>query len=74
LWSGVFAPIATPPAIVTLLQRKLTMAIGDPGVAVKLQALAVGPGVATPEEFKQQIESEITKYKDVIKSANLHFT
>ncbi|MGA8078177.1 MAG: tripartite tricarboxylate transporter substrate binding protein [Xanthobacteraceae bacterium] len=74
LWSGAFAPIATPPAIVTRLQKAFTKAIGDPGVAAKLKALAVGPGVATPEEFKHQIVSEIAKYKGLIKAANLHFT
>ncbi|MGC1777146.1 MAG: tripartite tricarboxylate transporter substrate binding protein [Xanthobacteraceae bacterium] len=74
LWSGAFAPIATPPAIVTRLQKAFTKAIQDPGVAAKLKALAVGPGVATPEEFKRQIENEIAKYKGLIKAANLHFT
>ena len=74
LWSGTFAPIATPPAIVSRLQSAFTKAIRDPRVAAKLKALAVGPGVATPEEFKLVIESEITKYKDVIAAANLHFT
>ncbi|MGA7789779.1 MAG: tripartite tricarboxylate transporter substrate binding protein [Xanthobacteraceae bacterium] len=74
LWSGTFAPIATPAAIVTRLQKALTKAIQDPGVAAKLKILAVGPGVATPGEFEHQIESEITKYKGVIKAADLHFT
>ena len=74
LWSGVFAPIATPPAIVTDLEKALAKAIHDPGVAAKLKVLAVGPGVATPEEFKHVIETEIIKYKDVIKTADLHFT
>jgi tripartite-type tricarboxylate transporter receptor subunit TctC len=74
LWSGIFAPIATPPAIVSRLQQALAKAIADPGTAAKLKALAVGPGVSSPDEFKRQIESEITKYKAVIKAANLHFT
>jgi tripartite-type tricarboxylate transporter receptor subunit TctC len=74
LWSGTFAPISTPPAIVSRLQTALTKAIQDPGIAAKLKALAVGPGVATPDEFKHVIESEITKYKNVIQAANLHFT
>jgi len=73
LWSGVFAPIATPPAIVARLQKALATAIHDAGVAAKLKALAVGPGVATPEEFEHLIESEIVKYKGVIKAAHLHF-
>ena len=74
LWSGTFAPIATPPAIVSRLQKAFSTAIADPGVAAKLKALAVGPGVATPAEFTHQIETEIAKYKGVIKAANLHFT
>jgi len=74
LWSGMFAPIATPPAIVAKLEKALSDAIHDPGVAAKLKALAVGPGVATPQEFKKVIETEIIKYKSVIKAADLHFT
>jgi tripartite-type tricarboxylate transporter receptor subunit TctC len=74
LWSGAFAPIATPQAIVARLQKAFSTAIQDSVVAARLKALAVGPGVATPEEFKHTIESEIIKYKDVIKAANLHFT
>jgi tripartite-type tricarboxylate transporter receptor subunit TctC len=74
LWSGVFVPIATSPTIVIKLEKALTKAIHDPDVAAKLKTLAVSPGVATSEEFKHVIESEITKYKDVIKAADLHFT
>jgi len=74
LWIGAFAPIATPPAIVAKLEKTVAEAIHDPGVVAKLKALAVGQGVATPEEFKHVIESEIAKYKDVIKAADLHFT
>jgi len=74
LWSGVFAPISTPSAIVAKLQMALAKTIRDPGVATKLKALAVNRGVVTPEEFKHVIESEIIKYKGVIKAADLHFT
>jgi len=74
LWSGVFAPIATPAAIVSKLDKTLSTAIHDPNVAAKLKALAVGPGVETPEEFKNLMETEIVKYKGVVKAANLHFS
>jgi len=73
LWSGVFAPIATPPAIAAKLEKALAEAIHDPDVSVKLKALAVGPGAATPEEFKHVIETDIAKFRGVIKAANLHF-
>jgi tripartite-type tricarboxylate transporter receptor subunit TctC len=73
LWSGVFAPAASPPAAVAKLQKALDEAIHDPGVADKLKALAVDPGGATPEEFKGIIASDIVKFRDVVKAANLKF-
>jgi tripartite-type tricarboxylate transporter receptor subunit TctC len=73
LWSGVFALTATPPAVVAKLEKALDETIRDPGVSDKLKALAVDPGGATPEQFKGIIASDIVKFGDVVKSANLHF-
>ncbi|MGO9701641.1 MAG: Bug family tripartite tricarboxylate transporter substrate binding protein [Xanthobacteraceae bacterium] len=73
LWSGLFAPAATPPAIVAKLEKELREAIADPGVSEKLRAMAVDPGGGTPADFKRMIETDIVKYKDVVKAANLHF-
>jgi tripartite-type tricarboxylate transporter receptor subunit TctC len=73
LWSGIFAPIATPPAVVAKLQKALGEAIADASVAQKLKAMAVNPGGATPKEFVGIIESDIVKFSAVIKAANLKF-
>ena len=73
LFSGVFAPAATPAAIVSRLETGLREAIRDPGVSEKLRAMAVEPGGGTPDDFKRRIEADIVKYKDVVKAANLHF-
>ncbi len=73
LWSGMFAPIATPPAIVAKLERALAESIHDPGVSAKLKALAINPSNDTPEQFKQLIESDIVKFRGVVKAANLKF-
>jgi len=73
LWSGIFAPSATPSAIVAKLQKAFAEAIADPGVSQKLKAMAVNPGGATPEQFKQIIASDVTKFGDVVKAANLKF-
>jgi tripartite-type tricarboxylate transporter receptor subunit TctC len=73
LWSGIFAPIATPAPIVAKLEKALGEAIADPGVSAKLKAMAVNPGGATPAEFVKIIDSDIVKYGDVIKAANLKF-
>ena len=72
-WSGVFAPAATPPAIVAKLEKALNEAIRDPGVSAKLKNMAVNPGGGSPEDFRRMIDAEIVKYTNVVKAANLHF-
>ncbi len=73
LWSGVFAPTGTPAPVVAKLQKAFNDAIHDPGVSAKLSAMAVNPGGATPEQFEKIIQSDITKFGDVAKAANLKF-
>jgi tripartite-type tricarboxylate transporter receptor subunit TctC len=73
LWSGVFAPTGTPAPIVTKLSAALNQAIHDTTVSDKLKAMAVNPGGPSGDDFRRQIASEITKYSDVVKAANLHF-
>ena len=73
LWSGIFAPAATPAPIVAKLEKALSEAIRDPGVSEKLKNMAVDPGGGSPEEFKRMIDADIVKFSEVIKAANLHF-
>jgi len=73
LWSGVFAPVATPPAIVAKLEKTLSEAIRDPGVSAKLKNMAVDPGGGPAAEFRRMIDADIAKYTEVVKAANLHF-
>ena len=73
LWSGVFASSKTPSAIVAKLQKAFGEAIADPGVAQKLKAMAVDPGGATPDRFSKIIQSDVVKFGDVVKAANLKF-
>jgi tripartite-type tricarboxylate transporter receptor subunit TctC len=73
LWSGVFASVKTPPAIIAKLQKAFGEAISDPGVSQKLKVLAVNSGGATPEQFSKIIQSDIVKFGDVVKAANLKF-
>jgi tripartite-type tricarboxylate transporter receptor subunit TctC len=73
LWSGVFAPTGTPAPIAAKLSAALNQAIHDTTVSDKLKAMAVNPGGPSGDDFKRQIASEITKYSEVVKAANLHF-
>ncbi len=73
LWSGVFAPAGTPPAIVAKLEAALQQAIRSPDVADKLRAMAVNPGGGPPEEFGRMIDAEIKTYSGIVTSAHLTF-
>jgi tripartite-type tricarboxylate transporter receptor subunit TctC len=73
LWSGVFAPVNTPPAVVKKLEAELRRALADPGVREKLKAMAVNPGGGPGEEFRRRVEGDIKVFADVVKAANLKF-
>jgi tripartite-type tricarboxylate transporter receptor subunit TctC len=73
LWSGFFAPAATPPAIAKKLEAALQRAIRDPDVSAKLKGMAVVPGGTTSEEFRKRIDADIQTYVAIVKAANLKF-
>jgi tripartite-type tricarboxylate transporter receptor subunit TctC len=73
LWSGIFAPAATPAAIVARLEKTLSESIRDPGVSAKLRNIAVTPGGGPAAEFRRMIEADIVKFRDIVKAANLRF-
>ena len=73
LWSGVFAPAATPPAIAKKLEATLRQAILAPEVSQKLKAMAVNPGGTSSDDFRHMIDADIKVYEGVVKAANLTF-
>jgi tripartite-type tricarboxylate transporter receptor subunit TctC len=73
LWSGFFAPAATPPAIARKLEAAFSRAIRDPDVSAKLKAMAVQPSGNSSDEFGKIVDNDIKTYVEVVKAANLHF-
>ena len=73
LFSGYFAAVGTPPAIVAKLEAGLQKAIKDPDVSSKLKAMAVTPGGGSSAEFRAMIDRDIKTISEVIKAANLKF-
>jgi tripartite-type tricarboxylate transporter receptor subunit TctC len=73
LWSGVFTPAGTPPQVAGKLENALREAIRDPGVSSRLKEMAVNPGGGPAGEFRRMIDSDIVRYSDVVKAANLKF-
>jgi tripartite-type tricarboxylate transporter receptor subunit TctC len=70
-WNGIVAPKQTPPAIVQKLNRDLAAALKRPGMVEVLSAQGFEPAAGSPEAFGNLIKTEIAKYTEVVKAANI---
>jgi tripartite-type tricarboxylate transporter receptor subunit TctC len=70
-WNGVFAPAATPRAIVERLNLGLNAAIRAPDVAKRLAELNAETRPNTPEEFGDFVAAEIDKWGRVVRAGNI---
>jgi tripartite-type tricarboxylate transporter receptor subunit TctC len=73
LWSGLFVPAGTPPAIAQKIEGELRRVVQSPDVGDKLKALGVDPGGIPSADFRRLIEDDIKVFVDVVKAANLTF-
>lgn len=68
---GVVAPAATPKTIIARLQREIAAIVAMPDIAEKLAALGDEPVANSPDQFADYLKSEIARWGDVIRKANL---
>jgi tripartite-type tricarboxylate transporter receptor subunit TctC len=68
-WYGMVAPAGTPAEIVAALNRIAIEAMRDPTVKEKLASQGAELIGDAPEHFRSFIDTEITKWADVIKDA-----
>jgi tripartite-type tricarboxylate transporter receptor subunit TctC len=71
LWSGVFAPAGTPPAIVSRLEAELRGIMQMAEVKDKFRALATPTVGSTAAEFVQLIDTETRMWAEVGRAANV---
>ena len=70
-WTGLLAPAATPPAIVSKLNAATNAALADPAIKGRLEDLGVSAFSSTPAEFASLIASETAKWGKVIRDAGI---
>ena len=70
-WLGLLAPAATPREIVRVLNAHVLKAIAMPEVQQRLIDNGYDVQGSTPEEFRKLIGSDIAKYSNVIREANI---
>src|ERR1700761_2657493 len=71
IWTGIFAPKATPPEIVKKLEGEFMKIAKLPDVASRLKAIGVDAVGTSTAEFTDILKSEVTRWGDVVKSANI---
>jgi tripartite-type tricarboxylate transporter receptor subunit TctC len=70
-WYGMFAPGATPPAIVSRLHSAIVAAMKSQEVRDFLTGEGAEPVGSSPQEFAAYLRSEIERYSKAVKAANL---
>jgi tripartite-type tricarboxylate transporter receptor subunit TctC len=75
VWHGLYAPAGTPDEALTRLTASLQTALADPGVVSSMAALGTAPVAAdriTPAALKDQLTSEIARWRPVIEAAGVY--
>ncbi len=70
-WVGLLTTAGTPKAIVDRLNAEVNRALRDPDMIAKLAKQGVSPAGGSPADFKKVIATEIQKWKEVARSADI---
>ena len=70
-WQGVLAPAGTPDAVVAKLNAEMAKIVKLPEVQEKLNTLGAEPLSMTPAEFKSWMNTQVTNWAQVVKTAGI---
>jgi len=65
-WFGLFAPAATPPAIVERLNDEFRRALVSNEMRERLARMGAEPAPTTPAEFAAFVRAELAKYERIV--------
>jgi tripartite-type tricarboxylate transporter receptor subunit TctC len=71
LWTGVFAPSGTPPAIVKRLEGEFIRIAKLPEIVARLKPLGVETVGNSTEEFTRILAADILRWSEVAKAGNI---
>src|SRR5581483_10287280 len=70
-WFGILAPPNTPAAIVSKLQQAIAEALHMPDVEKRLHEIGAAPVGNSPAQMAAFLREETTRWRNVIKNANI---
>ena len=68
-WGGLFAPAATPRAVVMQLNQEVRKALAGEPLRKRFEDMGLVAKASSPEEFGQFLQSEMTRWKGLVKKA-----
>ena len=71
LWFGMWAPAATPAAVVQELNAAMNAIVQEPPMREQFSKLGMQPAPMKPEEFARFVRSEIDVYKRIVQQAGI---
>ncbi|MFC3339938.1 tripartite tricarboxylate transporter substrate-binding protein [Paracandidimonas soli] len=70
-WFGVFAPSATPPAMVEQLNAAINKAMAAPALSERLMQLGAEAQINPPDGFARYFKGEIDRWEQVIRDSGI---
>ena len=71
LWTSLFAPAGTPPAIVRKLQVEIAKIVHLPEIRERMTAMGIDPIGSTPEELAAQLRADLARWTKVAHTAGV---
>ena len=70
-WVGILAPAKTPKSIIDRLNKALNEILQTPEAKERLNNMWVLATPGTPEQFGNQLKTDLARYKNIVKIANI---
>lgn len=70
-WFALIGPAGMPKPILDKLSQEINRALAAPAFAERMRELGTDPFINTPEQFGELMKTDMARYAEVIKKANL---
>jgi tripartite-type tricarboxylate transporter receptor subunit TctC len=70
-WNGIGAPAGVPADIITGLSAEIRRALASPDIQERMLRLGLEARGSTPEEMRDRMAKDVTKWRDVIEKAGI---
>jgi tripartite-type tricarboxylate transporter receptor subunit TctC len=73
-WFGIFAPTGTPKAVIVKLNESINLVLKMPDIRDRLARQGLIPGGGTPEELRDLLSADLSKWGKLIKEIGIKTT